>query len=100
MNIENFILTIDNKKIEIDSLSILLIDDNFSKKVLCKLLPIQTLPNGISRPIPLPLKPLLLWSGPDYDSIGDYTQAQAETRVLELLGEDKAQAIEGLLAYK
>jgi hypothetical protein len=31
---------------------------------------------------------LELWSGKDYEDIGDYTQAQAEARILELLGDD------------
>jgi hypothetical protein len=34
-------------------------------------------------PFPIPLK---LWSENEYDLIGDWTQKQAETRVLELLG--------------
>ena len=29
---------------------------------------------------------LPLWRGPEYDSVGDYTQAQVETRIKELLG--------------
>lgn len=32
--------------------------------------------------------PLTLWFGPEYDAIGDWTQAQAETKVLELLGDN------------
>lgn len=30
--------------------------------------------------------PLTLWRGPEYDAIGDYTQAQVENRIKELLG--------------
>lgn len=33
-------------------------------------------------------KPLVLWSGPEYAEIGDYTQKQVEDRILELLGPD------------
>lgn len=33
-------------------------------------------------------KPLTLWEKEAYDAIGDYTQAQAEARVNELLGSD------------
>ena len=29
---------------------------------------------------------LPLWRGPEYDTVGDYTQAQVETRIKELLG--------------
>lgn len=31
---------------------------------------------------------LVLWTGAAYDAAGDYTQAQAESRLLELLGPD------------
>lgn len=30
-------------------------------------------------------KPLVLWRGQEYDAVGDYTQAQIEARVTELL---------------
>jgi hypothetical protein len=40
--------------------------------------------------------PLVLWSGADYDVAGDYTQAQVEARVLELLGNEPAKALENL----
>lgn len=45
------------------------------------------------RPCPFPL---LLWSGAEYDAAGDYTQAQAEARVLELLGPDIKAGLEQL----
>lgn len=31
---------------------------------------------------------LVLWKGDDYSNIGDYTTAQVESRILELLGND------------
>lgn len=40
--------------------------------------------------------PLTLWSGADYDAAGDYTQADVENRVLELLGSDPTAALEKL----
>lgn len=86
MNIENITLSIGNTNIDVDGLSLLLTDDSFGKNVSCRLLLTKTMPNGKNRPIPLPIKPLILWSGKDYDNVGDYTQAQAEDRVLELLG--------------
>lgn len=86
MNIGNITLTIGNRNIEIDGLSLLLTDDSFGKNVSCRLLLTKTMPNGKSRPIPLPIKPLVLWSGDEYDNVGDYTQVQAEEKVLELLG--------------
>jgi hypothetical protein len=35
-------------------------------------------------------RPLVLWSGAAYDAIGDYTQAQVDARITELLGSDPA----------
>lgn len=39
---------------------------------------------------------LILWSGDDYDVIGDYTQEQVEARVLELLGSNLKVGLETL----
>jgi len=39
---------------------------------------------------------LTLWSGDEYDEVGDYTQAQAEAKILELLGEDIKSGLENL----
>lgn len=33
------------------------------------------------------MKLLTLWEGEDYVKVGDYTQAQVEARILELLGD-------------
>jgi hypothetical protein len=49
----------------------------------------------IARIHPCPF-PLTLWSGAAYDAAGDYTQAQVEARVLELLGSDLKAGLEGL----
>lgn len=40
--------------------------------------------------------PLVLWQGADYDAAGDYTQAQVEARVLDLLGPEPKVVLEGL----
>lgn len=45
------------------------------------------------RPCPYPL---VLWAGADYDEAGDYTEAQAESRILELLGPDIKAGLEAL----
>lgn len=42
--------------------------------------------------------PLVLWSAEAYDIVGDYTQAQAEARVMELLGSDIKSGLEALFA--
>jgi len=41
-------------------------------------------------------KPLVLWAGAAYQSIGNWTQDQANAQVLELLGSNPAQVLEGL----
>lgn len=66
----------------IDSLDIVLIDNSQYKTVSAALLP--------------GTRPLLLWHGESYDNAGDYTQAQAETRILELLGDDPKSVLESL----
>lgn len=48
-----------------------------------------------ARLLPCP-RPLVLWQGDDYDEAGDYTQAEAEERVLELLGPDIQAGLESL----
>ncbi len=40
--------------------------------------------------------PLILWSANEYDSIGDWTQAQAEAKTLELLGDNPAVKLRSL----
>lgn len=39
---------------------------------------------------------IVLWAGDEYDAIGDYTQAQAEARLLEKLGPDLKVGLENL----
>jgi hypothetical protein len=45
------------------------------------------------RPCPYPL---VLWTGEAYDAAGDYTQAQVEAKILELLGSDVKAGLEKL----
>ena len=40
---------------------------------------------------------LTLWAGDDYTSVGDYTQAQVDARIAELLGSDPAATLQGLV---
>lgn len=42
-------------------------------------------------------KPLVLWSGNDYDLAGDYTQEQLENKLLEVLGNDPASVLKNLV---
>jgi hypothetical protein len=39
---------------------------------------------------------ILLWSGDQYDNIGDWTQVQAENRLMDVLGNDPASALRAL----
>jgi hypothetical protein len=41
---------------------------------------------------------IVLWQNADYDAAGDYTQQQAEARVLAVLGEDIKAGLEKLFA--
>lgn len=63
--------TVDGTELTLTRLDPVLIDDSGRKLVLARLHPA--------------VRPLLLWRGEEYDEIGDWTQAQAETRILELL---------------
>jgi hypothetical protein len=47
------------------------------------------------RIIPCPY-PLVLWKNTDYTNIGDYTTAQVENRINELLGNDIKSGLENL----
>jgi hypothetical protein len=40
--------------------------------------------------------PITLWAGSDYEAIGDWTQAQAEAKILLLLGDDPAKYLRSL----
>jgi hypothetical protein len=53
----------------------------------------QRLCRASIRPCP---QPVTLWSGDAYDAAGDYTQAQVEARVLEVLGSDVKAGLEAL----
>lgn len=68
--------------ITLTELDVTIIDNAKRKSVMAQI-----------RPVP---RPLVLWSGDAYTTAGDYTQAQVETRVLELLGNDPKSVLEGL----
>lgn len=40
---------------------------------------------------------VVLWEGDEYDSIGDWTQAQAEARILEILSPDVESSLQALV---
>ena len=41
-------------------------------------------------------RPVTIWQGDDYDAAGDYTQADAEARLLEVLGPDVQAGLQAL----
>jgi hypothetical protein len=43
------------------------------------------------------LNAIILWQGNDYQSIGDWTQAQAESRLMEVLGNDPATVLQSAI---
>jgi len=70
------------KPITLTELDITIIDNAKRKSVVAQI-----------RPCP---RPLVLWEKAAYDAAGDYTQAQVEARVLELLGSDPKAVLEAL----
>jgi hypothetical protein len=76
-------LTGGSAELVLDSLAPVFIDDSARKLVLARLHPA--------------LSPLMLWRGDDYDAIGDWTQAQAEARILERLGADVQTGLQSLV---
>jgi len=76
-------LMINNEQVETSNLDIILIDHQSRKLVLARLGPM--------------LAPLVLWNKEAYDSVGDYTQAQVEDRILELLGDNPQYKLQSLI---
>jgi hypothetical protein len=68
--------------ITLNELDITLIDNSKRKNVIAKFFGIP--------------KALVLWKDQEYTNIGDYTQVQAEARILELLGNDPSKVITDL----
>lgn len=68
--------------ITLNQLDITIIDNNKRKNVVAKIVGIP--------------KALVLWKDQEYTNIGDYTQAQAEARILELLGDNASKILADL----
>lgn len=78
-------LTVDGVEFTLAQLEPVFIDDSARKLVLARLHPA--------------LRPLMLWRGENYAEIGDWTQAQAEAKILELLGENQQAALQALSGF-
>ena len=76
-------LTLNGADFVLEQLDPVFIDDSLRKLVLARLHP--------------ELGPLMLWRNEDYDAIGDWTQAQAEARILERLGDDVQTGLQALV---
>lgn len=84
MQLKNSITLIcNNNTFALSSIDPIWIDDSFRKVVFAKLHP--------------SMKLLVLWKGEEYDTLGDWTQNQAENRIIELLGEDQQSSLQNLL---
>lgn len=70
------------KPITLTKLDLIIIDNVERKSVVAHI-----------RPCP---RPLVLWTKDTYDAAGDYTQAQIEARIMELLGSDPKKILEEL----
>jgi hypothetical protein len=71
----NVVVSAD-KTVSVKDLPLVIVDVQKSKKCFAQSAPFY--------------KTLTLWEDEAYDAIGEYTQAQAEARFLELLGADPA----------
>lgn len=67
-------INVNNKTVKFNDLKLTIIDNNDKKSVKVYIHPCRKL--------------LTLWEKEAYDTIGDYTQAQVEAKVTELLGEN------------
>jgi hypothetical protein len=66
----------------LSALDVTIIDNSLRKHCMARIMPFPAM--------------LTLWEGAAYDAAGDYTQAQVEARVLEVLGSDVKAGLEAL----
>jgi hypothetical protein len=76
-------LRVDGAELTLARLEPVFIDDLARKVVLVRLHPA--------------FRPLLVWRSEEYDAIGDWTQAQAEAKIGELLGTDWQLGLQSLV---
>lgn len=69
---------------EFASLNVTILDNATGRRCLANIFPFMS--------------PVTLWKDEEYDAAGDYTQAQVEARLLEVLGPDLKAGLERLLA--
>jgi hypothetical protein len=76
-------INLNGQDVTITGFDTVFIDDVARKIVLVRLQPI--------------MRPLILWRGAEYDAVGDWTQAQAEAKILELLGENPQETLQSFV---
>ena len=76
-------LTVNNELITLTGLDIVIMDIKSKKLVIVRLAPF--------------LKPIVLWKDQEYDNIGDYTQDQAESKLLEIFGPNIQEYLQSLV---
>jgi hypothetical protein len=76
-------LTVNGAELVLERLDLVFIDDSARKLVLARVHPA--------------LRPLMLWRNDDYVVVGDWTQEQAEARILEQLGDDVQTGLQALV---
>lgn len=88
MNVPEFAIALPNGRTETGvGLAIQFTDSHLMRRVGATVAPMVA--RGDRPPQMLPIRPrhILLWADDAYDAAGDYTQAQVEARVLEVLGD-------------
>ena len=79
-------INIQDTEVQINTLDIAVLDRPNIKHVTAKIHPLA--------------RSLVLWRGQQYDEVGDYTQAQIESRILELLGDDLQKGLQDLFTIE
>ena len=76
-------LTVNNEQIEMSNLDIFIMDHQSRKIAIARIAPF--------------LQPIILWRGAEYDNIGDYTQAQVEEKIMQVLGDNPQEVLQSLV---
>jgi hypothetical protein len=73
---------INPPEVRLDELNFIFTDNPLSKVISAQI-------------VSLPLN-IIIWRGPEYDLIGDWTKSQAETKLEKLMGDDQAKYLRSL----
>lgn len=88
MQVPSFSLALPNGRTEsCEHLAVIINDDAMMRWASVRVFPVRLRPDGSPHAMPARPRTALLWEGDAYDAAGDYTQAQVEAKVLEVLGD-------------